>query len=61
MGMATIEGKEESLAQGELPVTKFSDVDAVVFEALCMAHPRAHYKTGRVAVLDGGWNLGPAN
>ncbi|MAF09992.1 hypothetical protein CMK11_06025 [Candidatus Poribacteria bacterium] len=61
MGMATIEGKEESLANGELPVTKFSDVDAVVFEALCMAHPRAHYKTGRVAVLDGGWNLGPAN
>lgn len=59
MGMATIERKEESLANGELPVTKFAGVDAVVFEALCLAHPRAHYKTGRVEVLDGGWNLGP--
>ncbi len=57
MGMATIERKEESLANGELPVTKFADVDAVVFEALCLAHPRSHYKTGRVEVLDGGWNL----
>ena len=61
MGMATIERKEESLANGELPVTKFASVDAVVFEALCLAHPRAHYKTGRVEVLDGGWNLGPAS
>ena len=56
-----IERKEESLANGELPVTKFASVDAVVFEALCLAHPRAHYKTGRVEVLDGGWNLGPAS
>jgi len=61
MGMATIERKEESLANGELPVTKFASVDAVVFEALCLAHPRAHYKTGRVEVLDGGWNLGPVS
>ncbi len=58
MGLATIGRKEESLRAGELPVTKFADVDSVVFEALCMTHPRAHYKTGRVAVLDGGWNLG---
>jgi len=58
MGLATIANKERALLAGELPVTKFSNVDAVVFEALCLTHPRCHYKTGRVEVLDGGWNLG---
>ena len=58
MGLATIGRKEDALRAGELPVSKFSSVDAVVFEALCLAHPRCHYKTGRVEVLDGGWNLG---
>ncbi|MBM3214171.1 SDR family oxidoreductase [Candidatus Poribacteria bacterium] len=60
MGLATIGRKEEALREGKLPVTKFADVDAVVFETLTLAHPRAHYKTGRIAVLDGGWNLGDA-
>lgn len=60
MGLATIGRKEQSLRAGELPVTKFANVDAVVFEALCLTHPRAHYKTGRVEVLDGGWNLDDA-
>jgi len=60
MGLATIGRKEEALQAGQLPVTKFADVDSVVFEALCLAHPRSHYKTGRTAVLDGGWNLGDA-
>lgn len=58
MGLATIARKEEALRRGELPVTKFANVDAVVFEALCLTHPRSHYKTGQVEVLDGGWNLG---
>ncbi|MDA1190415.1 MAG: SDR family oxidoreductase [Candidatus Poribacteria bacterium] len=58
MGMATIGRKEVALKDGKLPVTKFAHVDAVVFEALCLTHPRAHYKTGRVETLDGGWNLG---
>ena len=57
MGMATIGRKEEALRRGELPVSKFASADAVAFEALCLTHPRAHYKTGRVEVLDGGWNL----
>ncbi|GIX07278.1 MAG: oxidoreductase [Candidatus Poribacteria bacterium] len=59
MGLATIGRKEEQLRAGQLPVTKFAHVDAVVFEALVLSHPRAHYKTGRIEVLDGGWNLGP--
>jgi NAD(P)-dependent dehydrogenase (short-subunit alcohol dehydrogenase family) len=58
MGLATIGRKEDALRAGELPVTKFASVDAVVFEALCLTHPRSHYKTGRIEVLDGGWNLG---
>ncbi len=57
MGMATIGRKEEALRKGELPVAKFASADAVAFEALCLTHPRAHYKTGRIEVLDGGWNL----
>jgi NAD(P)-dependent dehydrogenase (short-subunit alcohol dehydrogenase family) len=58
MGLATIRRKEAALHAGALPVTKFATVDCVVFEALHLTHPRSHYKTGRVEVLDGGWNLG---
>jgi len=58
MGLATIGRKEEALRAGELPVTKFASGEAAVFEALCLTHPLCHYKTGRVEVLDGGWNLG---